>query len=243
MIPDYFALTSAGDTGLVGPFYELINTDRAYANASHAGTDCGPGTATPWLLDEFRCDRAHPAGSDYSSVSTSPWYNPAVGHWWEFLGLIGLDVSGGDNSTRRANVSVTLSGGGVIGAPYYHPRTLVIKALAIALSDCGLQYGLDWLQFKPLDTSDPCAPPTLVFYDCCPPIGSTESNYRRGLREARFTEGPEILERWPHYMFSSDYGAMATVEFTITCGNPTKYHPGGTPVGLAAEPVFAESTA
>lgn len=128
MIPDYFAFVAAADINLTGTRSEIINSDRAYANAANAGTDCGPGTATPWLVDEVRCGRAHPTGDNYSSVTTSPWYHPSIPHSNEFLGLIGLEVTGGDNSTRKANVSVALSGGGTIGAPYYHPRTLVIRA-------------------------------------------------------------------------------------------------------------------
>lgn len=219
MIPDYFAFAAAADVGLVGTFNELVNSARAYGYAQNAGIT--------WLQDCRECTRAYPAGSSYirpSNAVWAPWYHPSIPYSDEFLGLIGLEVEGGDDSTRRANVTTTLTGGGTIGAPYYRPRTLVLRALAIATSDCGLQVGLDWMQFTEADEGDPCLPPTLVFYDCCFPSGASEPGQRRGLRQARITEGPEVLKI--HRTMNADVGAVATVEFTLTCGDPTKYEPG-----------------
>ena len=223
MIPDYLAFVAADDFDLSGPFDELVNSVRAYRYAFYA--------RIPWLQDCRACTWAYPSTepADYYDPSAepwAPWYHPSIAHSGEFLGLIGLDVSGGDDSTRRANVSTALTGGGHVSAPYYHPRTIVVRALAIATSDPGLAVGLEWAQFTEPDEGDPCAPPTLMFYDSCFPEGDNDAPYRRGFREARITEGPTVLGvKWRNHL-NADIGCFAELEYTFVAGDPVKYHPG-----------------
>jgi hypothetical protein len=53
----------------------------------------------------------------------------------------------------------------------------------------------------------------------------------RSFYDARVTEGPTVLRRR-----EMSRGAMAEIEFTITCGDPGIYAYGGTPVGYAVSP-------
>lgn len=216
MLTDWLAFSGAEDTAIDGPFTEVVNSARAYAYADAAGI--------AWLEECDHCAAAHPSGETYltpSTGSTAPWWNGDPDRN-KFLGVVGLGIEGADNSTRTAKVQSTLGNpGGSIGAPYYGPRTLVLRGLAVAVDDCGLQSGIAWLQMRQLDTGDPCAPPSLNYYECC---AGTMTNYRRQYRQARIIAGPEFLEM--HRNMRSG-GACATFEMTIVTGDPIEYGPSG----------------
>lgn len=141
---------------------EIVNTNRATAYARNAGL--------PWLDDCDSCGDIDPVipNGTYTSptMDPAPWYNPRVPDSWGFLGLVGLEMTGTDTSTRRARVTNILGGGGVVGVTSHDPRTIVVRALAIASAECSLSYGLRWLndQF----VGEGCGGDSLVFFDCCP---------------------------------------------------------------------------
>ncbi|HEY6415388.1 MAG TPA: hypothetical protein VIX41_04090, partial [Acidimicrobiales bacterium] len=151
---------------LEGDFrHELINNARAYAYAEQAGI-C-------WLQQCLDCptvELAIPGGPNFVSPKDdpAPWFDADNPDTWGFLGIIGLDVQGVDSSTRHANVTEALTGGGVIGPSYYGPRTIVVRGLAIATDDCSLQAGLDWFRFQCDVTQDPCRGDNFNYFDCCP---------------------------------------------------------------------------
>jgi hypothetical protein len=61
-----------------------------------------------------------------------------------------------------------ISGIGVIGPQYMAPRTMVVRALAIATDECSLQYGISWLRKQYGTEMNPCGGDSLTFFDCCP---------------------------------------------------------------------------
>ena len=220
MLPDYLALSAPSDTAISGPFLEMVNSARAYAYAERAGI--------PWLLDCGHCPGAHPVAT-YDTPSTgsvAPWY--VGGDSGQFLGVIGLDVQGADDSTRQVRVTPTLTTGGVIGPVYYGPRTLVVSGIAIASSEAGLQAGIRWMQYSFAEnSSDPCVAYGLVYYDCCgaPPTHNPEPNYRRQFRKARISEGPSFLRIYRE--MNSGVGALVEFEMSIVTADPFEYYPGG----------------
>src|SRR5262245_1939978 len=163
MYPGYLLLGA-------GPFetgtnYEIVNNARAYAYAYQAGI-C-------WLHDCTDCPAVGlvvPGGPVFVSPKDdpAPWYDPDNMDTWGFLGLIGLEVAGAEDSTRKTPVTSALTGGGVIGRSYWGPRTIVVRALAIAIDECSLQAGLEWFQFQTERKKDPCHGDTFTFFDCCP---------------------------------------------------------------------------
>jgi hypothetical protein len=215
VIPDYLAFVEPTDVAINGPFKEMINSARAYAYARWAGI--------PWLVECDTCPGAHPAGTYSQPSAGAPWYNAAVPATEKFLGVIGLDVEGADNSTREVRVTPTLSTGGTIGPAYYGPRTLVVRALAIASDEHGLQLGVDWLQFSFTDDLDPCTADSLVYYDYCtdPVSGVQPKSAMRQFRGARITEGPEFLRM--HRSMPSGIGACAEFEITYVTADPAEY--------------------
>ena len=147
-----------------GMFLEVINNPRAFAYAANA--------CIRWLHDCNNCDNVVKTlpGSPYVSpkFDPAPWYDPDDPDSEGFLGLIGLDVEGEESSTRQTSVKMGLNGIGIIGPSYMAPRTLVVRALAIATDECSLQYGLTWLRAQYRNMHNPCGGDTLTFYDCCP---------------------------------------------------------------------------
>jgi hypothetical protein len=166
MYPGWMIIGASPVPGEFADYTEIINSTRAYAYADYAGI-C-------WLNDCSECDAVAVTtpGYPYTSPITdpAPWYDQYNPDSWGFLGVIGLDVSGADDSTRQASVHMSINGPGVIGPTYMAPRTMVVRALAIATDECSLQFGLTWLRQQYNAQHDPCGGDTLTFYDCCPCI-------------------------------------------------------------------------
>lgn len=147
------------------PYVEIVNNARAYAYARNMGI-C-------WLQACEDCDAATmvtPGGNVFTSpgLDKAPWYDFNNPDTWGFLGVVGLDVQGDINSTRNVAVNNAVTTGGVLGPPYFGPRTLVLRCLAVAVDECSLTAGLEWLNFFAAQPSQPCLGDNLTFFDCCP---------------------------------------------------------------------------
>ena len=167
MYPGYLAIGSDNPFTLDATVVEIVNNQRAYAYASFAGI-C-------WLEQCDACPEASvivPGGPDFISptLDPAPWYDLDDPDSWGFLGVVGLQITGAESSTRQATVTMGLTGGGIIGPTYMGPRTLVVRALAIATEECSLQWGLNWLRGQYNTEGDPCGGDQLTFFDCCPCI-------------------------------------------------------------------------
>lgn len=159
-LDDPFAVPPAFST-------EIVNNPRAYAYTRWAGL--------PWLIPCDECDGVETItsrGKGFLSpiLDPAPWYDVNNPDSWGFLGVLGLEITGGSDSTRQANVSMSISGIGVIGRTYMGPRTMVIRALAIARDDCALEFGLTWLRGIAAQEVNPCGGDPVTFFDCCPCI-------------------------------------------------------------------------
>lgn len=178
-----------------GTNYEIVNNARASAYAVQAGI-C-------WLHDCLDCESAAkviPGGPNYISPKDdpAPWYDADNPDTAGFLGLIGLEVNGAEGSTRKTPVTTALTGGGVVGRSYFEPRTIVVRALAIAADECSLQAGLEWFMFQTEHKNDPCKGDTFTFFDCCPcmcddptPSGPCWADYYRELKLGPYCTLPE----------------------------------------------------
>lgn len=145
---------------------EVVNTDRAIAYANAAG-------GLPWLLECDACpDLAAVVvdGGEYGAPwsDPAPWFTPRIPDSAGFFGVIGLELAGAEDSTRTASVTTALRGGGVIGLTYNQPRTMTLRAMAVAEADCSLSYGLHWLAEQFMTSQDYCAGDPVSFFDCCP---------------------------------------------------------------------------
>jgi hypothetical protein len=147
-----------------GDFVEIVNNQRVLTYAYNAGIN--------WLQDCNDCDPASTVLPGYPYVSVAadpaPWYDPNDPDSEGFLGVMGIDVTGEENSTRQASVAMSISGAGIIGPTYLGPRTMVVRALVVAEDNCSLQYGLTWLRHQYRSQHNPCGGDTMTFFDCCP---------------------------------------------------------------------------
>lgn len=151
--------------------HEIINTNRAITYVNAEG-------ALPWLLECGVCPDINPVLPDgiYGTVKMdpAPWYSPRKIDSGGFYGVIGLELEGIDDSTRKANVRTALRGGGVIGATYLEARTIVARAIAVAADEPSLSYGLRWLSEQFIDDADPCQGDILTFFETCPDANCDE---------------------------------------------------------------------
>lgn len=211
---------------------EIVNTHRASAYAATAGFS--------WVEGCSECSSIRavdPAGyvSPKLDVEKPPWWDPAEPDSMDFLGVIGISISNTDDSMRQLTTTESAGDGGYVGGLRYSMRTVVVRALLIATSDCALGFGLGWLRTR--DTESSCATGQVGMYECCPHIPASDcsdplcveqcvGSQWRIFYEARWTSGPTVLRRRE----MSSRGWMAEVEFTITCGDPFRY---GMPVVTA----------
>lgn len=156
----YFGLGSS-DLG-ASPVIELVNSGRAFAY----------GEGLRWLEACDDCDEVDSlfGGNGYESVAAdpAPWFDSANGDSEEFVGVVGLGADGIDDSTSTASTYQAAGVGGVAGALRLNTRTVVIRALAIGRSQCGLSYGINWLRNLYNLELDPCSGDGFYFMDCCP---------------------------------------------------------------------------
>lgn len=171
-------LTLGGET-IADQRFELVNNERvqAYVNTWNQRVQQGAenGECIDWLQ---ACDDCEPAtlvftngdGYTWPSLDPAPWYDPAFPDTRRFFGVMGLDVSGVEDSTRSATVERSVAGGGQVSALRFGPREMVVRAVAVAADECALQAGLNWVrvQYAPDPELPACEDESLYFLDCCP---------------------------------------------------------------------------
>lgn len=153
---------------------EIVNTNRALAYANAIGN-------LGWLLECDLCpdiDAVIPDGGSYLAPwsDPAPWFTPRRPDSAGFCGVIGLEFDGIDDSTRYANVqrTINLDIGGTIGVTYEGPRTITVRALAVADSEAALSYGLRWMNEQWLVSWNACQGDPLTFFDACPDANCDE---------------------------------------------------------------------
>ena len=116
--------------------------------------------------------------AEYESpaVDDAPWLdasNPATA---KFYGVYPLSIRGGRDSTRSAETTETLGGGGVTGAERYGSRLMRVRALLVAETSEGLEAGHTWLDaaLRPSNCNDhgggSCGGAKLCFYSSSPVV-------------------------------------------------------------------------
>lgn len=176
MYDGYLAL--GDDVPYTGERFELINTGRvgAYIETWNNTVRQGSnefGKCISWYDDCDECftaDLLFTNGEGYLSPQSdpAPWYDPNVRDSEAFFGVVGLEITGAEDSTRSATVTAAVAGGGAVSRLRFGPRTIVVRGLAVAADSCGLEVGLNWLRCQYEQTTDDCGNDHLWFLDCCP---------------------------------------------------------------------------
>jgi hypothetical protein len=146
---------------------EIVNNVRALTYAQSLGLG--------WLSDCLDCDSASEyalAKVLYATPKTdpAPWYNNRFPDSAGFCGVYGIDITGAEDATLDIGVTNTLSPGGVLGTTYIRPREMIVRAIAVADSECALQEGFNWFKQRAAERAAECRGDTLTFFYCCPPM-------------------------------------------------------------------------
>jgi hypothetical protein len=187
-----------------------------------------------WLRGCESCAGLEPRGRQYvtplKDAGKPPWWKDGSKDAMSFLGLYGLRIDGADNSTREVDAIEGIADGGYVGARRHRMRTLTVRAIAVAETDCALGFGLDWLRTLDNKDDEKCKPADVRMYECCPCVCGPGCDdpacqqacvvpYQRRLTRCRIQTGPTVLSR----RMMSNGGAMAEVEFQIIAQDPRYY--------------------
>lgn len=230
MYPGWLSLGQGDPYNPANEQYEIVNNARALTYAANAGI-C-------WLQDCNDCPDAILPGWPYVSpgIDGAPWYDVNNPDTWGFLGVLGMQITGDESSTRNTQVTNAITGGGVIGPAYFSFRTLTLRAIAIATDECALQAGLDWLNHQCDEMVDTCLGDRLTFFDCCPCmcpdydpatpdvgedcLAECVHPYLRYYNHVAVTAGPNVIRHPSLY----SRGAMIELELILVAADPVKYH-------------------
>lgn len=175
MFNGYMAL--GGDDVLdVGEVFELMNSGRVEAYMDNWNKLQRQNGSERCLSAIQPCDQCNSVDEIFTNgrgyflpqSDPAPWYDPAVDDSEKFFGVLGLEVTGAEDSTRSATVQPSVVGGGAVSRLRFGARTIVVRGLAVAADSCGLEVGLNWLRFQYGTEVNECGSDYLWFLDCCP---------------------------------------------------------------------------
>lgn len=202
MIADYLDLACG----------EIVNSARASAYAQAAclldGCEPCPGLAAAVRDDPYVGPVQDPA----------PWFDPSLPESAGFLGVMGLSVAG-FSASPRARTPVQLVGdGAALGVARRTHREITYTVLLLALDECALSYGLEWLSaaLQGGPCAGACAGDEVGVYACCPTGDGTRE--LRHLYGVGLLEGPQITNA----TFFPD-GIIAEAAFTLAAAVPWIY--------------------
>lgn len=144
---------------------EVINVARtmAYANSGYvpAGLsvqDCLGCDALPEMLGDKKYESP--------MLDEAPWFESGNPDTWDFAGVLPLEITGLNGSTRRATVTEMVSDGGAVAGVRFASRTIAVTALLLGKSTCAVEAGLSWLSTV-LGGSKCSGPPTSAARSAC----------------------------------------------------------------------------
>lgn len=147
------------------------------------------------------------------ATDEAPWYDPSNACSEEFFGFITNSVKIGNPFKRKIKDTIN---GGFIQTRNLNAREIVIRGWIVSSSECGTQYGIDWLQtsFDPDNCNKGnCKLPDLALSVCCDSEDPTKGT--RVLRQVAPVTGVKDLDP------DSDYRCCrAEVEIKLAAQDP-----------------------
>lgn len=144
---------------------EVINAARTMAYVNTGYIPAGVNVA-----DCLSCDALAEMLGDkkYESpmLDEAPWFESGNPDTWDFAGVLPLEVTGLNGSTRRATVTEMVSDGGSVAGVRFASRTIAVTALLLGKSTCAVEAGLSWLSTV-LAGSKCSGPPTSAARSAC----------------------------------------------------------------------------
>lgn len=200
---------------------EIVNSARAVVYATAAGL---PVTCEP-------CDTVPEAVGDnpyYGVVEdAAPWYDPSIKESADFLGVLGLGVTGFGSAPVSRTPTALIGDGSALGPLRRPHREVVFSVALLASSELGLSYGLAWLAAALRGGSCGslvCSGDEMCLFAVCPndtadPDGVGTGELRH-LFDVGLLDGPttNALKTLGGGQFH-----IAEVTFTVACAKPWIY--------------------
>jgi hypothetical protein len=211
---------------------EILNTQRTVAYAEHLGAGWVKNPERPDVTDLAPLLGQPPYASP---VQDHPaWFDPDDPDTWNFYGLLPIEITGLDDSTRTAAVTEGTSDGGTVQRVRNQTRNAVFHVLLLGDSDAACNAGMEWLKYALLGrcgstaAASTCGGAELEFFSALPDVDPTDADYPDGcltdyyrcLYKTTFVDGPHILSK---RSISGGSGAFWEVEFTCTSGAPSLF--------------------
>lgn len=178
-----------------------------------------------------------------------PWWSVDDRDSDDFAGVWPLEVRGLATTEHERPVVEASGDGGGFGRGRWKPRVLTVRAMLIAATPAGLEYGLRWLTDALLGSL--CGNEqgdVLCYYAVAPDLDTEQvledeaaaracvDSYRRQLHRVSMTKAPAVDEWWGRQpgvdvsalgtrAGTSSAPCCATVSFELTAGVPQAYWP------------------
>ena len=152
---------------------EVINTERLKAYVDNGIAPAG-GVTFDIGYCEGLSEVLYPDGTFTTPLGDEPpWYDAEDPDTWDFAGLLPIEVTGLDSTTRTVDVVQTVKGNGLAGRPLRAPQTIGVTAVLVGRTTEGVKAGLAWLTRVLHGACDaderPCGPSaTLEAFTVCP---------------------------------------------------------------------------
>lgn len=218
---------------------EIINSPRAIAYAQRAGIDVRCTGGCPdlsYVLED----------SDYETTFDPPWVDDSIAASSQFLGFIGMEVTGISDGTATHLVTDIPGDGAVLGVTRHNRREIGVRVLAVAETEAALNYGLAWLNsvLRGSLCQRDCTGDQLCFYDVCPGSEGTpdeeHEEHLRTIQNVGVLQPPTVLQRVALASGACLSGVtgpayVAELEYILVAGIPFIYQ---TPMLVADPTIF-----
>lgn len=168
---------------------------------------CGPDCITADTLNSLNAE--------------NPWHDDDIAESDEFLGVWVDAVEGldGRHNARNTTARQAYPRGSILSPLKPTHRTVSYELTLVATSDCGLDFGMQWLEQALASAAcHQCDLSEMVIRSCCPPTDDPEYGIWV-LKEVGLAEGPEWGEALTDQTMR--YARQATVSFYA--GNPCRF--------------------
>lgn len=146
-------------------------------------------------------------------LDNAPWYDETNPDSAYFAGVLPLEITGLNGTTRGRTVIEKISNGGTASAPRSGSRTIAVTALAIAADEASLGAGLDWLDgaLHPPCATDltSCAGAPLALFSAAPVHCDHIADEDADLEVTQLLPAPTTVSQYgPGLAFQDVYGTL-----------------------------------
>lgn len=175
-------------------------------------------------------DDSWPGLHDYLSdtiyrTELAPWHSTRQPESTEFMGIWVTELDGLGPVQVQRTITEMIGNGGAAGPHRDATRTVTVKALLLACTNAGLEYGLDWLTCRLRETNDN-TDSVLRFLNAHPShTAATVDNMVREAHGVVLTKSPEVTDQFAPSNTPNQQATMYVVTWEMAVTSPYVYLP------------------